>query len=302
MTFEEKVAMANTMRSRSRVGPVSPEELAVLPGTEKELWIEVADGRKVHLFEERPDALPENAALLLNFHGGGFIKGRTDRDRRYCCTLMEQLNCLVWDVDYCLAPEQAFPAAVEETYGIIAYASEHAPELGIDPQKILLAGHSAGGNLVAAALIKDAEIHRLHPCCALLEYFPVDNTVDPIDRLSPELRADPFWVKRAQTEKLYTDFYVGDADPADPLCSPLKADETALAAFPDCLILSAGEDSLRNDTEAFALRLIKAGIVRDSTAHPGSNARVHDQPHPRLGARTGSTLQIFPTAFIILIT
>ena len=63
MTFEEKVAMANTMRSRSRVGPVSPEELAVLPGTEKELWIEVADGRKVHLFEERPDALPENAAV-----------------------------------------------------------------------------------------------------------------------------------------------------------------------------------------------------------------------------------------------
>lgn len=220
MTFEEKVAMANTMRSRSRVGPVSPEELAVLPGTEKELWIEVADGRKVHLFEERPDALPENAALLLNFHGGGFIKGRTDRDRRYCCTLMEQLNCLVWDVDYCLAPEQAFPAAVEETYGIIAYASEHAPELGIDPQKILLAGHSAGGNLVAAALIKDAEIHRLHPCCALLEYFPVDNTVDPIDRLSPELRADPFWVKRAQTEKLYTDFYVGGM-PTPPIrCVP----------------------------------------------------------------------------------
>mgnify|MGYP000692422064 CR=1 FL=1 len=170
MTFEEKVAMANTMRSRSRVGPVSPEELAVLPGTEKELWIEVADGRKVHLFEERPDALPENAALLLNFHGGGFIKGRTDRDRRYCCTLMEQLNCLVWDVDYCLAPEQAFPAAVEETYGIIAYASEHAPELGIDPQKILLAGHSAGGNLVAAALIKDPSaasllrIARIFPC------------------------------------------------------------------------------------------------------------------------------------------
>ena len=147
MTFEEKVAMANTMRSRSRVGPVSPEELAVLPGTEKELWIEVADGRKVHLFEERPDALPENAALLLNFHGGGFIKGRTDRDRRYCCTLMEQLNCLVWDVDYCLAPEQAFPAAVEETYGIIAYASEHAPELGIDPQKILPAAHCSNISL-----------------------------------------------------------------------------------------------------------------------------------------------------------
>ena len=113
MTLEEKVAMANTVRSRDRFGPVSPEELAALPGTEKEMWVEVADGRKVHVFEERPEHLPAKATLLLNFHGGGFIKGRTDRDRRYCCTLMEQLNCLVWDVDYCLAPEQAFPAENE---------------------------------------------------------------------------------------------------------------------------------------------------------------------------------------------
>ena len=260
MTFEEKVAMANTVRSRDRFGPVSPEELAALPGTEKEMWVEVADGRKVHLFEERPEHLSAKAALLLNFHGGGFIKGRTDRDRRYCCTLMEQLNCLVWDVDYCLAPEQAFPAAVEETYGIIAYAFDHAEKLGVDPAKIILAGHSAGGNLVAAACLKNAESHRFSPCCVLMEYFPTDNTVDPLRRLSPELQKDPFWAKRAETEKLYTDFYVGKADPADPLCSPAKAADEALASFPDSLILSAGEDSLREDVEAFALRLVKAGV------------------------------------------
>ena len=53
---------------------------------------------------------------------------------------------------------------------------------------------------------------------------------------------------------------MGDADPAQPLCSPIKADKATLSTFPDCLILSAGEDSLRNDTEAFALRLIKAGV------------------------------------------
>lgn len=260
MTLEEKIAMANQVRSRDRFGPVSPEELAALPGTETELWIETENGCKVHVFEERPDTLPEKAALLLNFHGGGFIKGRIDRDRRYCCTLMERLNCLVWDVDYCLAPEKAFPAAVHESYGIAEYAFDHAAELGVDPEKIILAGHSAGGNLVAAACIQNAETHKLRPCCVLMEYFPVDNTVDPTDRLSPELKQDPFWVKRSATEKLYTDFYVGDADPAQPLCSPIKADEAALSTFPDCLILSAGEDSLRNDTEAFALRLIKAGV------------------------------------------
>ena len=81
---------------------------------------------------------------------------------------------------------------------------------------------------MAAACIQNAETHKLHPCCVLMEYFPVDNTVNPIDRLSPELKQDPFWVKRSATEKLYTDFYVGDADPAQPLCSPIKADEAAL--------------------------------------------------------------------------
>lgn len=83
MTLEEKIATAQQVRSRDRFGPVSLEELAALPGTETELWVEVADGRKVHVFEERPEHLPAKAALLLNFHGGGFIKGRTDRDRRY---------------------------------------------------------------------------------------------------------------------------------------------------------------------------------------------------------------------------
>ena len=260
MMLEEKIAMAQTIRGRDRFGPVSPEELAALPGTETELHIPVEGGRTVHVYEERPDHLPEKAALVLNFHGGGFIKGRTDRDRRYCCTIMEQLNVLVWDVDYCIAPEEPFPAAVEEAYGIAAYAFDHAEELGIDPDKIILAGHSAGGNLVAAACLKNADTHRLHPCCVLMEYFPTDNTVDPLRRLSPELQKDPFWAKRAETEKLYTDFYVGKADPADPLCSPAKAADEALASFPDSLILSAGEDSLREDVEAFVLRLVKAGV------------------------------------------
>lgn len=260
MTQEEKIAVADMVRSRDRFGPVSPEELAALPGKEQELMIRTKSGRQVHVFEERPEHLPEQAPLFLNYHGGGFLKGRTDRDRRYCCAVMEQLNCLVWDVDYCLAPEHPFPSAAEESYEIACYAFEHAAELGIDPEKIILAGHSAGGNLVASVLIKNAETKELRPCCALMEYFPTDNTVNPVDRLSEELKQNPFWVKRAETEKMYTDFYVGDADAADPLCSPAFAGEQALVSFPDCLILSAGEDSLREDTEAFGMRLAKAGV------------------------------------------
>lgn len=260
MTLEERIEIAQVVRGRDRFGPVSAEELAALPGTETELHITVDCGRTVRVLEERLDDLASPAPLLINYHGGGFIKGRTDRDRRYCCMIMDRVGCLVWDVDYSIAPEAPFPAAVNEAYGIMAYAFEHAQELGVDPDRIILAGHSAGGNLVAAALVKDAKEHRLHPCCALIEYAPVNQSVDPVDRLSPELKADPSWVKRAEIERLYTEFYIGDADPMDPLCSPLLAGDSDYTAFPDTLILSAGEDSLRDDTEALAQRLVKAGV------------------------------------------
>ena len=73
MTQEEKIEIADMVRSRDRFGPVSEEELAALPGKETELWIRTKNGKTVHVFEERPENLPEQAALLLNFHGGGFL-------------------------------------------------------------------------------------------------------------------------------------------------------------------------------------------------------------------------------------
>lgn len=157
-------------------------------------------------------------------------------------------------------------------------------------------GTARAETLVAAACLKNAESHRFSPCCVLMEYFPVDNAASPVERLSPQLRADPFWVKRAETEKLYTDFYVGDADPAQPLCSPLNAADEALASFPDSLILSAGEDSLREDVEAFVLRLVKAGVAsqpsasrRLCTALPPTGPPVGSGPWHCIANSSGST-------------
>ena len=97
MTQEEKIEIADMVRSRDRFGPVSEEELAALPGKETELWIRTKNGKTVHVFEERPENLPEQAALLLNFHGGGFLKGRTDRDRS--AKVAEDLETIITAVD-----------------------------------------------------------------------------------------------------------------------------------------------------------------------------------------------------------
>lgn len=258
MTQEEKIAMANIVRNRDRFGPVSAEELAALPGKETEIFITTRSDMKVHVFEEKPKTNFD--AMIINFHGGGFIKGRTDRDHRYASTIMAELSALVWDIDYSLAPENPFPYAADEAYEISLYAFEHAKELGVSEDKIVLVGHSAGGNLVASALIKNSYTHELHPCCALMEYLPTDNSVNPIERLSDELKKDPFWVKRAETEKLYTDFYVGESDPKNSRLSPKFASDEELKAFPDSLVISADKDSLRDDTESFAFNLAKSGV------------------------------------------
>lgn len=262
MTRDEMIQQARALRSRDRFGLLPPEELAALPGTERELHVLLENGRTVHVYELRPGTpLPSPAPMLLNYHGGGFVKGRSDRDRRYCSFLAEQLRCLIWDVDYALAPEAPFPAAAEESYGIAAYAFAHAAELGVDPARIALAGHSAGGNLVASACIHAGQSGAFRPCAVLMEYLPANNAIDPMDRLSPAQLADAHAVARARTERLYTAFYCTPQQARDPLCSPALAGPELLATFPDSLVISAGRDSLRDETEAFALQLAQAGVT-----------------------------------------
>ncbi len=261
MTRAEMIEKARIIRSRDRFGTMTREELDALPGRETLLQIPVGSGKTVPVYEIRPDApLEEGCPMLINFHGGGFLKGRSDRDKRYCCHMAQALHCLVWDVDYSLAPEAPFPTALEESYAAAAYAFAHAGELGVDPERIALAGHSAGGNLVAAMMIQSHRQSGFRPCSLLMEYFPANQTIDPADKLSPALRRDPWWVQRAATEKEYTLYYCSPEQAEDPLCSPMLASDEELASFPPSLVISAGKDSLQQETESFAHRLIGLGV------------------------------------------
>ena len=261
MTRAEMIEKARIIRSRDRFGTMTREELDALPGRETLLQIPVGSGKTVPVYEIRPNApLEEGCPMLINFHGAGFLKGRSDRDKRYCCHMAQALNCLVWDVDYSLAPEAPFPTALEESYAAAAYAFAHAGELGVDPERIALAGHSAGGNLVAAMMIQSHRQSGFRPSALLMEYFPANQTIDPADKLSPALRRDPWWVQRAATEKEYTLYYCSPEQAEDPLCSPMLASDEELASFPPSLVISAGKDSLQQETESFAHRLIGLGV------------------------------------------
>lgn len=264
MERTQMIEIAAALRSRDRFGPMTAQELAALPGTETKRCIETDDGRKVTVYEIRPEGLPEGScALILNFHGGGFVKGRADRDHRYCAELAQKLHCMIWDVDYCLAPEEPFPAAVEECFGVTAYAFAHSEQLGVDPRRIAVAGHSAGGNLAAAVILKGLRTKAFTPCCALMEYFPANHAIDPMSRYSAEELQDERNVRRGETERLYGRFYCDpESEQAQSIyASPLLAQPEDLALFPDSLVISAGHDSLREETEQFARKLMEAGVT-----------------------------------------
>ena len=244
------------MRSHDLFGKVLPEEIASLPTVQIERNISVTPDSSVHVFELSPlRTRQRDSSLLINFHGGGFIKGRQDKDQVYCSHLVEKIGCLIWDVDYSLAPEAPFPTAVHEAYAIALYAYENAAELDIDPARIILLGHSAGGNLVASVCIRLAETKAFQPAGALMEYFPADLHTDPA--IKPHIEND----LAAENARLYNSFYCPPEKTSSPFVSPLFASEQQLTAFPDTLILTAGYDSLRSEDEEFAMKLARAGVA-----------------------------------------
>lgn len=261
MTRAEMIEKANIIRERDQFGAMTTEEVAALPGTDVEMQIPVRDGRTVRVFEVRPDApLEKGCPMIINFHGGGFIKVRSARDRRYCVNLATDLKCLVWDVDYSLAPENPFPTAVHEAYDVVKYVFEHAEQIGVDVNRIALAGHSAGGSLVAAALQQAAGNEQIKPCCAMMEYFVSNLTIPTEDKLTGAMKDDPKWIHRAGVEAQYNLFYSSPEEAYDPLVSSALASDEVLATFPPCMILAAGVDTLRLENEAFAARLSALGV------------------------------------------
>ncbi len=107
---------------------------------------------------ENPNKLP----LFVNMHGGGFILGRPEMDDPYLMNVAKSANVKILSVDYSLSPEETFPKALNECYAVVRYAKENAEKLVIDPAKIAVGGHSAGGNLSAAIALKAIEKKELN--------------------------------------------------------------------------------------------------------------------------------------------
>lgn len=210
----------------------------------------------------RPDTAPErHAGALVFYHGGGWVIGDLDTHDVLCRDLALQAQCVVIAVDYRMAPENPFPAAVDDAVAAFAWATDNADALGLDPKRIAVGGDSAGGNLAAVvSLVRrddaQADATVVQPCYQLLIYPATD-----MRAVSPSHTSNgQGYLLTSDTMAYFRSHYCPQPEQwSDWRASPLL--HPSLHGLPPALVLTAGFDPLRDEGLEYADALSAAGNV-----------------------------------------
>jgi len=218
-------------------------------------------GTAVHV---RVYAQEPNRPVMLFFHGGGYVKGGIEEADALCRKLADRSRHIVVSVDYRLAPEHPFPAALDDVFAATLWACTRPGDLGAAPGPIVVCGESAGGNLATVVCLRAQSepriaIHRqvlLQPVVDFTLSFP-----------SMALRPDECLVPRDDLAWYYRTYHDNERDFRNPLVSPLYAED--LSELPSALIIAAEYDTLRDEDEAYAKRLRGAGVTAEYRCYAG---------------------------------
>ncbi len=194
-------------------------------------------------------------ALIMYFHGGGFVFGNLDTHDALCRLIARESGCKVLSVDYRLAPEHKFPIAFSDSYDAYKWALENAGELGVEKNLIALSGDSAGGNLSAAVSMQARDQKIQMPALQAL-FYPVVG-VDYSSQSHREF-SDGYFLTGELSEWFGRQYVRGPEDFMDPRFSVQLAGN--FAGFPETIVFTAEYDPLRDQGEAFVSRLRSHGV------------------------------------------
>ncbi|GLZ48369.1 alpha/beta hydrolase [Actinomycetospora sp. NBRC 106375] len=202
--------------------------------------------------------------VVVFYHGGGWVIGSLDSHDAVCRALAARSGCLVAAVDYRLAPEHRFPAAVDDAYAALTWAGEKIGGFGGDPGRLAVAGDSAGGNL--AAVVSQLAKERGGPRVAFqLLIYPATDRFDDSPSMSENV-AGPL-LSRAWIEWFYGCYLHSPDQGADPRFSPGRHDD--LGGLPPALLVTAEFDPLRDQGAAYVGKLRQAGVDAELLAVDG---------------------------------
>ena len=203
-------------------------------------------------------------AVLVYFHGGGWVIGDLDTHHGVCHALAKTSGCLVVAAKYRLAPEHRYPAAIEDAYAAVNWVAENSDAIQADPDRLAVGGDSAGGHLAAVVSLMARDRNGPHIDLQVLIYPITDCR---FDTPSYEENSDGYMLTR-DLMKWFWDHFInepGEAD--DPYVSPLRAEDHS--GLPRALVLTAGYDPLRDEGEAYFKKLHEAGVNATLLRYPG---------------------------------
>jgi acetyl esterase len=220
-----------------------------------------ADGVPLRIY--RPVETDEPSTALVYFHGGGFVAGSVEVSDPLTRAFAKRAGCVVVSVDYRLAPEHRYPAALDDAWTATKWVCSHAEELGLDEMKIGVGGDSAGGAL-AAIVARRARDHGIAIAAQMLLY-PM--TAHDLNTPSYSLFSEGYLLTRDAMD-WYWKQYLGEADGSEnPDVSP--AAERDLRRLPRAIVVTAEADVLRDEAEAYAQRLFIATVETEGYRYDG---------------------------------
>ncbi|WP_411144381.1 alpha/beta hydrolase [Streptomyces sp. x-80] len=219
-------------------------------------------GGQLRLRVYRP-ATDGTLPVVLYLHGGAFTYGSPEAEEEHALRYARDAEAVVVSVDYRLAPEHPYPAAADDAYAALTWLAGNAAEVGGDPDRIAVAGVSAGGNLAAATALRARDLGGPRLLFQLLLYPAVDGGMT-----SASLRecTDTPVLNRAAVELAWR-HYTGGNSPA-PYASPAEAAD--LSGLPPALVVVAEVDPLRDEGRRYAERLSAAGVTTELIQAPGA--------------------------------
>lgn len=237
----------------------------------------------------RPAGATGTLPAIIYIHGGGWVLGDKQTHDRLVRDLAVGTNAVLIFVDYQRSPESRFPNAIEQAYAVARHVADNPAEFGADPARLVIAGDSVGGNMVAAVTLMAKD--RGGPAFnAQLLFYPVTDA--SMATASYREFADGPWLT-AKAMAWYWDQYLPDTDRrGDILASPVNASIEQLRDLPPALLIVDENDVLRDEGEAYGRKLAQAGVKVISTRYNGT---IHDfmmlNPIAKTPAARGAVMQ-----------